>query len=370
MEEEKGTLHSIDIGLLAKKLYSRRRLFYIVWPVTFVVACFIILSVPRYYTSDARLAPEMAGSNGGGMLGSLASSFGINLGGMETSDAINPMLYPDLMEDNSFATAMFPVRVQTIDGEVNTDYYTYLTAHQKAPWWSSVMKAVNRWMATIMPGGDEEEEWDGSAQPSATNPQRTAIKNSPYWLTKREDGKAETVRGNIHISVNEKTGTIGIQTRAQDPLIAKILADSVQAHLQQFITEYRTNKARIDVDHYEKLARKARHEYDSICRVYMRYTEANTHIVRPAYQTVRENLEKDMQMKYTTYTSIMAQLETAKARLQERTPAFTVLKGAAVPLRPAGPKRMLFVLFMLILATVVTATIVLRKELTKTITLS
>ena len=359
-EEKKNSIPTIDIGLLVKRLYARRRLFFIkVWPITFVLSCFYILCIPRYYTSEAKLAPEIGGANGGGMLGSLASSFGFNLGDMETSDAINPMLYPDLMEDNGFVTAMFPIRVKSSDGEIDTDYYTYLTSYQKAPWWSYVMKAVFETVSSLLPISDEEEE--NAAKGSAG-------KRSPYWLTKKEHATAEAVRGCISISMNEKTGTISIQTQAQDPLVAKILADSVQAHLQQFITDYRTNKARIDVEHYEQLANESRREYDSICQVYARYLESNTNIILPRYQTAMENLQKDMQMKYTTYTSIMAQLETAKAKLQERIPAFTQLKGAAVPLRPAGPKRMLFVLFMLILATAVTVVVIMRKELTKIIT--
>ena len=356
-EEKKQPTHTIDIGLLVKKLIERRRLFlFKVWPITFVLACLYIICIPRYYTSEAKLAPEMGGSGGAGMLGSIASSFGFNLGDMETTDAINPMLYPDLMEDNGFVTSLFPIRVRTADGEIDTDYYTYLTTCQKAPWWVSVKRSVTRAIGSLFPKSDKDKNAGGNG------------KRSPYWLSEKESGTAEAIRGSIHISMNEKTGTIGIQTKAQDPLVAKILADSVQAHLQQFITDYRTNKARIDVEHYKQLADEARRDYDSICKVYTHYQETNTNIVLARYQTLKDNLEKDMQMKYTTYTSMTAQLEASKAKLQERTPAFTQLKGAAVPLRPAGPKRMLFVLFMLILATVVTAVVILRKDLTKTIT--
>ena len=46
----------------------------------------------------------------------------------------------------------------------------------------------------------------------------------------------------------------------------------------------------------------------------------------------------------------MTQYQMAKAKVQERTPAFTLLKGAAVPIKPAGPKRMLFVAGMCLLA--------------------
>jgi uncharacterized protein involved in exopolysaccharide biosynthesis len=51
------------------------------------------------------------------------------------------------------------------------------------------------------------------------------------------------------------------------------------------------------------------------------------------------------------------------AKLQERTPVFTVVKGASVPIKPAGPKRMLFVAGMLILTFLGTAFYIVRKDL-------
>ena len=41
------------------------------------------------------------------------------------------------------------------------------------------------------------------------------------------------------------------------------------------------------------------------------------------------------------------QYQAAKAKVQERTPAFTVIQGAAVPLKAAGPRRTIFVISML-----------------------
>ena len=42
-----------------------------------------------------------------------------------------------------------------------------------------------------------------------------------------------------------------------------------------------------------------------------------------------------------------------KAKVQERTPAFTVVKGAAVPIKPSGPKRLIFVIGMCFVATLI-----------------
>ena len=69
----------------------------------------------------------------------------------------------------------------------------------------------------------------------------------------------------------------------------------------------------------------------------------------------RNDLENDMQLKYNTYSTMMTQYQAAKAKVQERTPAFTLVQGAAVPIKPSGPKRMLFVIGMCVLAVIVTS---------------
>lgn len=49
----------------------------------------------------------------------------------------------------------------------------------------------------------------------------------------------------------------------------------------------------------------------------------------------------------------MAQYQAASAKVQERTPAFTLLKDTSVSIKLADPKRMVFVLGMTILAALV-----------------
>ena len=145
----------IDLRKLIKLVLSRKKLFFKAWGITFIVASFLILCVPRYYTTSAKLAPEMGGTDlGGGTLGSIASSFGFDLGNMQTSDAINPLLYPDLMEDNAFVTRLFNVRVQTIDGQVETDFFHYLTDHQKSPWWTK----VRNWISGLFKSEESSED--------------------------------------------------------------------------------------------------------------------------------------------------------------------------------------------------------------------
>ena len=116
-----------------------------------------------------------------------------------------------------------------------------------------------------------------------------------------------------------------------------------------FITEYRTNKARTDYEYYKKLAADAKQDYEKTRRYYASMADASTNAKLRSVELKLEDIENDMQLKLNAYTTISNQLQAAKAKVQEKTPAFTVLKGAAVPVKPAGPKRMIFVAAMLII---------------------
>ena len=84
-------------------------------------------------------------------------------------------------------------------------------------------------------------------------------------------------------------------------------------------------------------------------------------MVLESYRLKANDMENEMQLLYNTYTSLQAQVQQAQAKLLMQTPAFTTLQSASVPLKPAGPKRMLFVLGMTFLAFIVVTVYSIRK---------
>lgn len=348
--EEKKEKEIIDLRVIFSKIWAKKKIYYIVLPIVFILSCAYIFCIPRTYTSSLSLAPEMNNSsNLGGTIGSLASSFGIDLGSMETTDAINPMLYPDLMEDNGFVTGLFNIKVATADGNVKCSYFDYLTKHQEYPFWAKGISSLKKLFAK------EEEEEEVKVKGGA--------KRDPYMLSKKQDNVASAIRKSISISIDKKTAVITISTEAQDPLICKTLADSVKERLQVFITNYRTSKARVDEQYYKTLASEAKSEYERARQLYGSYADANTDVVLTSMRAKQEDLENDMQLKYNAYTAMTTQYQAAKAKVQERTPAFTVVKGAAVPIKATGPKRMIFVLGMLILAFILSTLYIIKDDL-------
>ncbi len=346
MEENKNkNPEVIDLRIVFRKIWANKRLFYKVLPIVFVLSCIYTLGLPRYYNSETKLAPEMENSGPGGALSSLASSFGFDLSEMQTTDAITPLLYPDLMEDNGFVSKLMSIKIVSQDNEINTTYHDYLKMHQKKTWWVYPID----WVIGLLPKKEDQ----------------TGIKNGydPYYLSKKEDAIMDKARTQIDISIDKRTGIITINTQAQDPLICKTLADSIKDKLQVFITEYRTNKARTDYEYYKKLATDAKREYEKARQQYASMSDANSKIALRSIELKIEDMENDMQLKYNAYTTINTQLQAAEAKVQERTPVFTVIKGAAVPVKHSGPKRMFIVIGLLFLSFIGTTFYIIRDDL-------
>lgn len=335
-EASPATPNVIDLSLVFSKIWARRRLFAIVLPIVFVLSCIHILNVPRYYTTGCSLAPEVDNPASGGGLSSIAASFGFDLSEMQTTDAITPLLYPELMDDNRFIVELFKIQITTADEELHCDYLTYLQKHQEKSWNESMMLWI-------------QKNITGAPKPSGKTV-KSATGEDPYILNRKQDAIVNQIRHDIDISVDKKTGVISISATAQDPLVCKTLADSVTRHLQDFITYYRTSKAQKDVDYYKHLRDEALRSYETVRRQYAAMSDANTDLVLESAKSELEDMENDMQLKYNQYTTYQTQYQASIAKLREKTPAFTTLKGANVPVKPAGPKRMIFVVGMLIFA--------------------
>lgn len=344
--QEKPTL-----GQLWQDIKKHKKLYYKVLSITFVVSAIITLSIPNYYNCTVKLAPEIPGGNKGTSgLASLASSFGVNLGGASAgADAIMPNLYPDLMNSVAFRASLFPVKVKKDDEDTTMTYYDYLKNRQRLPWWSAGMKVIGDGISSAI------NSFFGLEKDNSN-------KVNPFRLTKEQMKIIEKMEKKVFCDVDNKTFVITIDVTDQDPLIAATMADSVQVRLQDFITDYRTRKARVDLVYNQKLFKEAQERYEKARLKSAAYSDANRHAIFAQKQSEQTKLENEMQLQYRAYSQVAAQLQMAEAKVQEETPAFTTLQPATVPIKKSGPKRSLFCIAFLFLAFIITTFYVWYKE--------
>ncbi len=347
LEEES----SIDFAKIFKDLLKHKMLYAKVLPVAFVLAAIFALSKPNYYNCTVMLSPEMSGSSSSksGLL-SLASSFGVNLGnatgGMGT-EALFPTLYPELMNSVDFKTSLFHVPV-TIEGDKEEgeadrtmSYFTYLTEEQKTPWWSAGIKAF------LSVFKSEEEKADTL---------------NPFRLTKEQADVVKDIDEKVVCDVDKKTMVITISVTDQNPVIAATMADTVKTRLQNFITDYRTSKARVDLEYNRKITAETKTRYEKARQLYAEFMDANQDVILQTVRQKQTDLENEMQLQYNAYQQVAAQLLAAEAKVQEETPAFTTLQSATVPVKKEGPKRAQMCLIFVFLAFLGTTAWILYKE--------
>ena len=327
VEEE---YEEIDIMELLRKLVREWKRIVKWCAVAAVVGVVIALSLPKEYSVSSKMAPESVTRSSGGSLGSLASLAGINLGSVSTSDAVYPDLYPDIVSSTPFVVEFFPVEVEFKDGKetVKTDYYTYLKDYQKSPWWGSVIRAPFKalgWFLGLFHEKVEPVEGFASLDPQA--------------LTQEQEEIAKAVRKSISLAVDKKTSVINLTVTAQDPKVAAIIAEEVIDRLQTYVTNYRTEKSRLDVDYYEGLYAEAKEAYFTSQQQYASYVDRNQGVILQRVKTEQERLQNEMNLNYQLYNTCAQQLQAARAKVQQETPVFTIIDPPQMPNKKSKPKR-------------------------------
>lgn len=319
-------MYEFDLKTLFKTILNSKKRIAINCGIALLVGIIISFSIPKEYVTSCSLAPESQEAGVGGGLSSLASIAGINING--GTDAIGPDLYPDVVTSNKFIIDLLYVEVETINGDKMT-YYDYLTKVAKKPWWNVFKKAFVAFMKTINP------------QPTFTGPAAKGQRLNPERMSREEESLVKGLKSIFGCSVSEVDNTISISAQAQDPLVAKILVDTASVKLQDFITDYRTNKARVDLEYYRNLEKETKQKYEKAQIAYANYCDSHISTIFEAYVTRRDELENEMSLAMNAYSQVKQQVQMTEAKVQEKTPVFTIIEKASVPNKHTSPRKMM-----------------------------
>lgn len=335
-EQNKETkVQVIDLIEVVRKFWANRMLFIKNCFIAAVVGVIVAFSFPKEYETKVSLAPEASGGSVGmsGSLASLASLAGISLGGSSGEDAISPDLYPDILKTSPFLVGLFNVPVESKDGQIKTTLYHYMEEDMRAPWFMKVISAPMKALGWIVKLFKEKKE---DSDPATAN---------YFSLTLDQEKMCKSLTERITAVLNKKTGVISISVKMQDPLIAAALADTVKDRLQEYIVEYRTSKARKDLEFAEALYEKSKADYQEAQAVYADYVDKNMDVVMQRYRAEEERLKNEVNITYNVYNQVAQQLQVAKAKLQEQTPVYTVVQPSSMSEKAVSPKKLIILIF-------------------------
>lgn len=325
------------MGILRQLLAIRKKL-YIAAAAGLVLGILIALGTPKQYTVSITLSPEMGSGKSGSGLASMAASFLGGSVGSDSPDALNATLAPDIVASTPFLLELFDARVVSQDKQIDTTFTAYLD-EQKSSWMSYALGIPSMAIGGIKSLFSNEKQ-----------EKTETIQNGAIELNEEEAAKLKILRQQITTEVDKKTSITTLTVTLQDPKVTATIADSVVSKLQQYITTYRTSKAKEDCQYLEKLYKERQQEYYDAQQRYARYVDANSNVVFQSTLAERERLQNDMNLAYQVYSQVAQQLQVARAKVQEEKPVFAVVEPAVVPLNPSGTSRKVIVLGFIFLA--------------------
>lgn len=330
-----GEEKEIDLLELATTLWKQRKKL-IIWSVCGAVLGLIIaFSIPREYATSVKLAPELNDNKAAaGGLGALASMAGISAGSSGGTDAVYPMLYPDVVSSVPFLTGLFDVEVVTKEDGQKMTVQQFMEEETTGPWWGAIMGIPGKIIGLFK--SEEEVPADH--------------KLDNFQLTMDESKLVEALSKRVTASVDAKTSVVTIDVLMQDPLVSAILADTVVSRLQDYITAYRTNKARKDLAYAEKLNQEAKDNYYAAQQRFADYLDRNQGLAFRSAQTIRDRLENEAALAFNLYNQTAQQVQKAQAKVQENTPVYAVVTPPTVPVKPASPRKALILIGFTFLA--------------------
>lgn len=332
--KETANFHEIDFINVTKQVLKDWKYLLIFVGISFVLGCIIAFNTPKSYTANVVLAPELNSSSMGlsGNLADMASNVGIDLSDKKSADAIYPDIYPDIFESPDFILGLFNVKVTTAEG-ITKPYKEHLLKDSKSPFWT-YPKAL---LAQAL------------KKKNNTKVGRKANGSNPFLISQDDAELCSAIRNFIACQIDNKTSIITISATDQDPMVAAIIADTLQKRLQTYITEYRTKKAKNDYLYFKKLNEESKSRYFKAQKAYARYADANMDPDLASISTQRDQLENEMQLRYNIYTQTLAQLQQALAKIQERTPAFSIIQHSRMPYKSSSRSRLSTVMIFIVL---------------------
>ena len=345
-EKETKQLHNnhndeeieIDLMDLLRKVIGIRKKIYKAAGIGLIIGIIVAISIPKQYTVEVTLSPEMGNNKGGGLSGLAASFLGSGVSMGDGTDALNASLSADIVSSTPFLLELSAMEIPVTKNEVMT-LNTYLD-EETSPWWGYVIGfpgMVIGGVKSLFTEEDEDIYFDKTSQ-------------GVIELSKKETEKIETLKEKITASVDKKTSMTSVTATFQDSKVAAVVADSVVKKLQEYIIDYRTSKSKEDCIYLEKLFKERQQEYYAAQKKYADYLDSHDNLILQSVRAEQERLQNDMSLAYQVYSQVASLLQIARAKVQEEKPVFAIVEPAVVPLYPSGTSRKVCVLAFIFLS--------------------
>lgn len=305
-----------------------------------VIGTIYAFTAQKEFDAKAQLLPELQSSSSIGKLGglgALAGLAGIDISQMGSTEAIRPDLYPNILQSLPFALHLLqqPVYSSELNKTLTLEVY---------------FEEKNRsWL-----GSDDKIEVKPPLDPKHSS--------QAVEITKKKEALVKELSARIVTSFDRKTGVITVSSRMPDPVVAAAVTNISLQYLKEYVTTYRTDKARKQVRFLSEQLAEAKRRYQGAESNLAAYRDRNRFLANNTAKIEEQRLQADFLLAQSVYNDLSKQYEQAKIRVEEETPVFKILEPARIPLKKSEPKRLTLMVAFAFLGAVLSLVLVFAKQ--------
>jgi capsule polysaccharide export protein KpsE/RkpR len=349
----------IDLIELGHQFWLERRLFLYTFVGIFVFGILLSFILPVEYETSTTLLPESTGSSSRFQVSNLLRTFG----GFTDSEsglegAINKNLYPDYMQSTPFLLKISERNIQISEMDSTVTIFKYFAEIREKPIIESLKKYTIGLPGLLFSLPDRIGQ--GKVDNSLRGVNDTLKISKIYSLTPKEISIQNEIKERILAELNEN-GTITITVKMPDPVASAQLAQNSVELLTEFITVYRTEKYKENLEFITQQYLDAKTQFNLAQVQLAEFRDKNANIISARIQTEQQKLETEFQLAADLYRTMAQQLEQAKIKVQEQKPVFTILEPVKIPNRKSEPDRKIIIILSVFLGIFVGFGVVLAK---------
>jgi len=330
----------IDVVGIIKDLWINRKTIFTSTGIVFLLGVIIYLGSDPIYYSEAQLMPQSTTTQS--QLGQLFQQYG-NIFGIQREAQENDIqvaMYPHIVESLTFQIELMQQEVYFSSVDSTMTVFDYFNDYYRPGLVDRVIDYV--WDYTIaLP----ITLWDHlKSLFSSTSNDRPEIDFSqfeefdvPRQLDNRIKRVANTASELITIYREPQTGFVSIGVSLPDPQAATEIVILVKDLLQEYVTDFRTEKALNNLEFIEERYEEAKRNFQVRQDSLAEFQDRNVNVNRQSVAVIEQRLQSEYDLAFGLYNTLARRLQEAEIQVQEDTPVFRVHEPAVVPTSPTEP---------------------------------
>ncbi|WP_157963270.1 GNVR domain-containing protein [Algoriphagus litoralis] len=250
---------------------------------------------------------------------------GLNLGSINSGDqsSLSPQLYQEIVYSYPFLWKLSRQEVELGGKKIRLGEYV---EENRRPSMTSLVKKYTIGLPSLF-----------SQNQAAPIDLETEIPDSLIFSRRELVPLFNEYRKIISLENDPKTGVITLQTETLSPEISAQVAVYVYNILSEYVIEFKTEKAKHNVEFIESQFQKAQNKFVETQNKLSSFRDRNQNLNFSTARAQEERLQAEFTLASNLYTNLAVQLDQARIKYQEDIPQLTIINPPVVSYQTSKP---------------------------------